>query len=285
MLGWLIYDSSSAAYNIGYVNLYLEEAKKREIDLRLIFVESLDFGIRDGRPYLVYEKEETQIPDFAINRLIYPLLSEHLEAMGVKVFNNSRVSRICNDKARTCLEVSKAGVPMADTRFLKREYMPELLRGETFPKVMKTVNGHGGKQVSLLTEAPDPVPEMYTMDDSVLQPLIGSRHQDLRVYMIGKKVLAAALRTAREGFRSNYSLGGEAALYTLSEEEEQTIAKISDLFDFGLVGIDFIIGDDGKLIFNEIEDVVGSRMLYALTNINVAERYMDYILGEGMKQT
>ena len=55
--------------------------------------------------------------------------------------------------------------------------------------------------------------------------------------------------------------------------------KIIDLFEFGLVGIDFIIGDESELIFNEIEDVVGSRMLYQCApEINIVERYLRFII-------
>ena len=32
------------------------------------------------------------------------------------------------------------------------------------------------------------------------------------------------------------------------------------------------------MVFNEIEDVVGSRMLYAKTNINIVSEYIDYIV-------
>jgi len=32
------------------------------------------------------------------------------------------------------------------------------------------------------------------------------------------------------------------------------------------------------LIFNEIEDVVGSRMLYQCTDYNLVEHYLNYIL-------
>jgi gamma-F420-2:alpha-L-glutamate ligase len=55
------------------------------------------------------------------------------------------------------------------------------------------------------------------------------------------------------------------------------VNQILNLFDFGLVGIDFLIGDKGELIFNEIEDVVGARMLYQCTDINLVGLYLDYI--------
>ncbi|MDF2611730.1 MAG: hypothetical protein K0R92_3204, partial [Lachnospiraceae bacterium] len=38
-----------------------------------------------------------------------------------------------------------------------------------------------------------------------------------------------------------------------------------------------IIGDQGELIFNEIEDVVGARMLYQCTDINLVRLYLNYI--------
>ncbi|HKL80134.1 MAG TPA: hypothetical protein VJ888_06825 [Mobilitalea sp.] len=113
--------------------------------------------------------------------------------------------------------------------------------------------------------------------DVVVQPLIGSKYQDLRVYVIGKEIVAAVLRTAREGFKANFSLGGEVSLYRLTEEEQKLVYKIINQFDFGLVGIDFIIGDQKELIFNEIEDVVGSRMLYKCSDINIVEKYLKHI--------
>ena len=42
-------------------------------------------------------------------------------------------------------------------------------------------------------------------------------------------------------------------------------------------GIDFMFSG-GKPVFNEIEDVVGARMLYSLTDIDIADRHAAYIL-------
>ena len=35
--------------------------------------------------------------------------------------------------------------------------------------------------------------------------------------------------------------------------------------------------DNGKIILNEIENVVGARMVYSKTNINIVEMLMKYI--------
>ena len=43
------------------------------------------------------------------------------------------------------------------------------------------------------------------------------------------------------------------------------------------MGIDFVF-DNGKIIFNEIEDVVGSRMVYTYTDIDIVDIYIKYLL-------
>lgn len=287
MVGWLIYHKEAAIYNERYIQFYIEEGRKLDVEVRLILVEELEFGVKNHTWYLKYRNEEIKLPDFAICRAIYPLLSRQLELMGIPVFNNSFVSEICNDKARTYQYLTKTGIRMVDSSFYKKEQLPQILEEEKKVCVIKAVDGHGGSQVFLTGDRSNDIPptdrknEIMTgigSSDFVKQPLIGSRHQDLRVYVIGTEMIAAVLRTAKEGFKSNYSLGGEVRLYQLSQEEEDIVRKIIREFDFGLVGIDFILGDQGELIFNEIEDVVGSRMLYQCSDINIVHRYLRYIL-------
>ena len=44
-----------------------------------------------------------------------------------------------------------------------------------------------------------------------------------------------------------------------------------------MVGIDFIFDEHGHFLFNEIEDVVGSRTLSALSEINIVREYLKFI--------
>lgn len=284
MLAWLIYFSDSALYNRRYIEFYQEEGEKLGITVKLILVEELSFGVRDNERFLKVNGEEPKYPDFAICRAIYPLLSSHLEYMGIRVFNNALLSEICNDKAKTYQYLAGTGIRMVDSDFCKNRLLKDTMNRMMGQTVIKAVDGHGGSQVFLMDQ--DSIGDIAVRDsilngiggsDAVLQPLTGSRHQDLRVYVIGQEIVAAVLRTAREGFKSNFSLGGEVCLYELSEEEERIVRIITSQFDIGLVGIDFIIGDEGELIFNEIEDVVGSRMLYQCSGINIVEKYLTYI--------
>ena len=313
MVAWLIYFKENAIYNQQYIEFYRKEGNKFDIEVMLILVEELSFGVENNAWYLRYQGLEISYPDFVICRAIYPLLSRHLEFMGMRVFNNSFVSEICNDKAKTYQYLAKIGIKMVDSSFYLHDQVKDVLQQVKETSVVKAVAGHGGSQVFLVepynieenmnvniegnTEEKieekivnrlvdkqvnniqlEKILQGLVNSDVVVQPLTGNRHQDLRVYVIGKEIIACVLRTAKQGFKSNFSLGGEVCLYDLSEEEHLVVNQIINQFDFGLVGIDFIIGDQGELIFNEIEDVVGSRMLYQCAEINIVELYLKHIL-------
>jgi Glutathione synthase/Ribosomal protein S6 modification enzyme (glutaminyl transferase) len=295
MNAWIIYYRDGADYNRQYINFYIEKGKKLGIDVKLILVEDLEFGVRDSKWLLTYQKNYIANPDFVIFRAIHPLLNKQLETMGIPVFNNSFISEICNDKAKTYQYLAKTGIKMVDSCFYRNNQVRELLDTINAPTIIKAVEGHGGSQVFLWDnsynqrlndnriqkskEIKEQILKGISNSDVVVQPLIGNKNQDLRVYVIGKEIIAAVLRTAKDGFKSNFSLGGEVTKYELKDEEKKIVHCIIEQFDFGLVGIDFIIGNEGELIFNEIEDVVGSRMLYQCApEINIVELYLKYIL-------
>lgn len=285
MVGWLIYSGQDVEKNKHYIQFYMEEGLLRNIKIQLILAEELEFGVRGNGWFLSYKNKEIKLPDFAICRTIYPLLNKQLEYMGIPVFNNSHVSEICNDKAGTYQYVAKLGISMVDSKFVKYPFIKKELDSLSEPVVIKAVAGHGGSQVFLLkpgylADASYSEAGFYQKlnnSDVVIQPLTGFRHQDLRVYIIGKEIVGSVLRTGKDSFKSNFSLGGQAERYELSSGEIRLVNQIINLFDFGMVGIDFIIGDKGELIFNEIEDVVGARMLYQTSNVNLVGLYLDYI--------
>lgn len=115
----------------------------------------------------------------------------------------------------------------------------------------------------------------------VLQPLIknGGRFCDMRVYVIGKRIVAAVMRSSGRDFRANYSRGGDVALVELRDAQKQIVNRILDELDFGMAGIDFLFDRDGNMVLNEIEDVAGSRMLYECApHIDIVSQYVDYVM-------
>lgn len=284
MIGWLIYTKKDASYNKQYIKMHFEEASKKNITLHLLYFEDFIYGIKANQYFIenkicqiqITEKERIEIPDFVICRARVPMFTKQLEYLKIPVFNNAKVADICNDKAKTYQYLAQFHIPMIETEFYYANSLENTLKKRSSDsEVIKSVDGHGGSQVFLTSEQPI---ETLRHSNFVIQPLTGKKHQDVRVYVIGKKIIAAVCRTASAGFKSNFSLGGKVEVYHLSEKQVFLVQKIINVFDFGLVGIDFLIDEEEKLIFNEIEDVVGARMLYQCTDINLLELYFEYIL-------
>ena len=154
------------------------------------------------------------------------------------------------------------------------EIMPVNYGG--IPAVKKKIDGHGGSEVFMLTEA-EPFEEGY-----VYQKLCDTPGRDLRVWVMGGEIITAMLRESKTDFRSNFCLGGSATPYTLSEQETALVKKITALVKSDYIGIDFIF-HNGKPVFNEIEDTVGARMVYEHTDIDILKLYCTYIEKENEK--
>lgn len=271
---WLIYRKEDAIRNKAYIEMFQRYAADFDFTCELVYVEDIQFGVKDGRPYL---SGYIDLPDFAIVRTILPSLNKQLELLGILCLNNYHVSSICNDKAECYRYLSGKGIPMPDTLFVANHEIEGFLKRCPKGKVLKAVDGHGGSQVCLYDGNDEEILRIMGRSDMVAQEKIGNRNCDLRVYVIGKRIVASVLRESNGGFRANFSLGGNVSLYSLNDTEEKLVRRIIELFDFDLVGIDFILDDTGNLVFNEIEDVVGSRMLYQCSDIDIVKEYLSYI--------
>ncbi len=209
-------------------------------------------------------------PDFAVMRVYDEQINAYLDKLHVPTFNNSSVAAICNDKWKTYL-YAKDSIEMAPTLKAEECDMP-------YPRIVKARHGHGGSEVFWAANEDDFAEIMRKMkDEAIVQPPVGKRGRDLRVYVIDNKPVVAMLRKSENDFRSNFSLGGKAERYYLSKGEEEQIRRVTNLFKFDFAGIDFLLKDDG-LILNEIEDVVGCRMVYRYTDIDIIKKYAEHIV-------
>ena len=207
---------------------------------------------------------ELVTPDFrgdagiVINRSNDYKIAEFYEGRGVRVFNPSAFSRLANDKQTAYDFMQQNGVPVMPTRYSKP------------PFVKKPRDGHGGQGVIMCGSADE-----YD-ENMVCQKPASDLGKDLRVWVLGGEIRAAFLRVSKTDFRSNFCLGGDAVPYTLSANETALIKKIAALVSGDYYGVDFVF-DGGKIVFNELEDAVGARILYAKTKIDIFSKYIAYI--------
>ncbi|WP_240510255.1 ATP-grasp domain-containing protein [Virgibacillus profundi] len=284
MHGWLIYSEADVELNQSFIDWFIDEARYQNLSLELMIREEMTIGIKGNERIMIMDGQAVSKPDFAVVRTTDSLLSLHLESCGIIVFNSSDISRICNDKALTHHYINDLGIPMVDTFFYKKDNIPKS-PPLAFPFVVKETSGRGGKQVYFIEDQQEWNKLTVKLpNDFIIQSSHVKLGKDLRVFIIGKEIVGAILRESNHDFRANFKLGGSARLYDLNEQETATIRKIINHFHFDMVGIDFLIDLNGGLLFNEIEDVVGSRTLSAVSNINIVHKYVSHIKSELKKR-
>ena len=87
------------------------------------------------------------------------------------------------------------------------------------------------------------------------------------------------MRTAAQGVVSNFKRGGSVALHGLTPQERALAQAVIDRFSSAgapltLAGVD-LMNDRGRPVLNEVEDVVGSRMLYQTSDIDIVSLFLD----------
>lgn len=297
-IAYIIYYDEEAKKNSGFIEMLKSECRKYDIALEYISFEKVNLMSESS-----FENKFKKIL-FVINRTREYKLSLRFEKINVKVFHSSKITELGNNKYKTycCLkeyfEKNKnepQGEWIAHTVLVKADDLNNVLNdyiGKDY--VIKSVDSHGGSQVFSLNDdgtklgsyrknrdnAKNNIYKSLQGHDCVLQKRIDSDSNDIRVYIVFGKIYAAVLRHGNDGFKSNFSLGGSVEEYFLDEEQKKFIEKFIEAFGAGqlsMAGIDFIMTRDGNLIFNELEEMVGSRMLYNCSKHDIVRKYVEQI--------
>lgn len=277
MTGYIIYDNAGIKRNSWFAAAMSEYALSKGVVLKTIIREKLQICMKSSLLCLIYDGQILPLPNFVINRCIDPFLAESLELAGVQVFNSSQACRICNDKRLTHIFFSNKGIKMADSIFCDKEY--DTKPPNVYPSIIKSAVGHGGNEVFMVKDENEVSLTLKKIASSkyLFQSPVKSLGRDLRVYVMGGKILCSVLRSCDSDFRSNFSLGGKASLYTMTKDQEELVHKITSLLPLTFAGIDFIFNGD-EMLLNEVEDIVGSRMIYSLTDIPIHEILVDTVI-------
>lgn len=251
--GLLIYNKADIDKNKWFIEEMIASFKYFGIVISLIEEDS-------------FKDEDINGSDFAIYRGRNSNISKGIENKGKLVINNSYTNELANDKFLFYEFLLKEGYPCMETfsRFEDINFSPF---------IAKPRGGHGGSGVFLFDEKNDFLLNVKEekRQDYIFQKPSSTLGKDLRIYVLNKKVYGIVLRESNgSDFRSNYSLGGNASCFNPPEMVESISLSIAKKLDSFFIGIDFIINEN-KFVVNEMEDPVGSRMLYKISNKNIAK--------------
>jgi gamma-F420-2:alpha-L-glutamate ligase len=276
--GWIVYNQVDVEKNHLFIEGFIKQAAAMNISLLFKRKEDFSIGYWDGALQMLYEGVKVSIPDFVISRNLDETFRTQLELMGIRVFNSATIGRIANNKARTHQLLAGHGIPMTDTLFIRKEEWKQETLPFKYPLIVKDANGRSGTGVYKVDNDKELKEALEALRGEILIQRTALEGKDVRVFVVGKEIVCAILRQSDVDFRANISLGGSSSVYTLNAFEQGLVHKILNILDIDYAGIDFIFDHNGGFLLNEIEDVVGSRSLFANTSINIYEIYLNHIL-------
>ncbi len=301
---WLVYYKNAAIKNRAFIDSIIDEGTKIGLRIKLVYVEDMDNALLSEIPCAVIVR---YINPPLSNRLtsLGVILINNAE---VSWFCNNKALTIIKAHEKGISHIPTIAISLNSEEYsfeyiynpydMKYNYAIEnfteadlqrICDGE-LPKyvdahdyVIKSVCGHGGAEVMLLHDYIKDGSDMGSQETDafnaynekyIIQPLMKEYNSDIRVYVMGNKIYKSVKRVPESGFKSNFSLGGSVSLCNISKEMEDIASNVFSLGYFDYAGIDCMCSDDGHIILNEIEDVVGARML---TACNVNSYVNDYV--------
>jgi len=111
-----------------------------------------------------------------------------------------------------------------------------------------------------------------------IQEFIPHGSSDIRAFTLGSRVLAAMKRVAHDSWKTNVSLGAKPDSIMLSDELEDLAVKAAETVGCKVAGVDILEGPQEPLVI-EVNSQPGWRGLQSVTNVNIADEIVSFVLG------
>jgi RimK family alpha-L-glutamate ligase len=295
MTGWIIYNGT---LNIPKINKLVDsliiEGEKLDIELKKVKnTEIIPTYNNEGKAELLYLKD-LESPKFIIFWDKDVLLARHLEKMGFKVFNSSKAIEYCDHKGLMHLELSNSNIQMPRT-ILSPMIFDYLLNSEGYlvkcfdelgkDVIIKESKGSFGMQVYSIKNKEDFIKKVMDLNkrniDFIMQENTKSSYgKDIRVNIIGDKVIGAMLRESDKDFRANISQGGKGKLINLTIEQEELALKAHKVLGLDFSGVDLLFGENNKPILCEVNSNLNFLSFEELWGKSFGAEILKYILEE-----
>ena len=275
----------------------VKAARSRGHVVRVINPLRCYMNITSAKPMIHYKDEELNdfnviIPRIGASITYYgSAILRQFEMMGVTSLNESTSITRSRDKLRALQILSRSGLGLPTTSYAHSTRMTEKLIKMVggAPCIIKLIEGTQGKGVILAdtNKAAESVVDGFRQMKAhfLVQEFIKeSNGQDIRAFVIGDKVVASMMRSAKEGeFRSNLHRGGTALPVDITPHEAEVAVKAAKALGLNVAGVDLLRSSRGPLIL-EVNSSPGLQGIETSTGLDIAGMIIEYI-EKNMKRT
>ena len=227
------------------------------------------------------------IPNGSLEQIIYRVDALHwIEDRGIPVVNSARAIERSVDKFYTTALLQHAGLPVPETVVCERadDAMAAIRRllddgGEVIIKPIFGSMGHGLVRIAdaeLAWRVVRPLEQMRSV--FYVQRAIDHRGRDIRLFVVGDRLLGAIERTAPAGdWRTNVSRGGAARPIEVPAEWRDYARRAVRAVGADYAGVDLLASPAGDAFVLEVNGIPGWQGLQAATGIDVAAAIVDQV--------
>ncbi|MCG8415283.1 MAG: 30S ribosomal protein S6--L-glutamate ligase [Pseudomonadales bacterium] len=183
-------------------------------------------------------------------------LVRHFESIGVFSLNSSQAISSSRDKLFALQLLLQSGLDIPTTGFANSPIdtgdLIDMVDGA--PLIVKLLQGSQGQGV-VMAETRKAAESVINAFKSIRANLLvqefvkEANGQDLRLFVVDGKVVAAMQRQAAEGeFRANIHRGGSASLVKVTPAERRIAVRATKVLGLKVAGVDIIRSDKGPLL-------------------------------------
>jgi ribosomal protein S6--L-glutamate ligase len=207
---------------------------------------------------------------------------EAMEFSGIRVFNSAYSHRRAKDKLATLVWLAHHGIPIPRTTVTERLAVAVASTKRYKDIVSKPLRGSQGQGIFRLDD-PDLAFRIFKIlqtanQTMLIQEFIETPGRDIRVFVVGNRVIGAMYRFAKPGaWKTNVSRGGKPEECPISKNLEHLAINASKAMQMDFAGIDFLESKTG-LVVSEVNSAPNWSGLQKATGIDAAEKIIDHIL-------
>ncbi len=267
-----------------------EAGRERGHDMKVINYLRCYMDITARRPMVMYQGKalrdfDAVIPRIGASRSFYgTAVVRQFEMMNVFTAADSQAISRSRDKLRSLQILATAGIDLPVTSFAHHTKdsndLIEIVGGA--PLVIKLLEGTQGLGIVLAEtkKAAQSVIEAFRgLDANILvQEFVKeSRGEDIRAFVVGRRVVAAMRRQGPPGeFRSNLHRGGVGERTKLTPTERKTAIKAASTLGLKIAGVDMVRSDRGPLVL-EVNSSPGLEGIEIASSEDVAAAIIKYV--------
>ncbi len=292
MKGWILYSKTrdEISDQDHGVRRLLEAAMAQDIELDVLTPNQFELVVsRDDKESILVDGKPTLPPDFLIPRLgsnsTYFSLAiiRQLERLGVYSCNTSKTIEIVKDKLQMHQLIAQSNLPTPKTILVKFPVNIDVVKNEIgFPIIVKNVTGSEGNGIYLcesennFTDLMELIYSNNQKANIIIQEFVQkSRGKDLRVFVLGGKVIGCMKRFSKSSFKANFSRGGHVDPFKRNADIDWLATETARLVGLDIAGIDLLFDKKGYKIC-EANSSPGFKGLEIIVGKNVAEQILDY---------